>query len=68
MIYSRVAPFYVSPLHPPHDRMAQAMRHLYAQSETSLHDENSERDLAWLGLLLWLAGGVLEIQLLYWWL
>ena len=66
MTYSPIAANPFSLLQPPHDRVVDATRRLYAQSETRLKDEENERDLTWLGMLLCLVSGVLEISLLEW--
>lgn len=66
MTYSRIAvnPFLFLRL--PRDRIVDATRRLYAQSETRLKVEDDERDLTWLGMLLCLVSGLLEISLLQW--
>ena len=66
MTYSRIAvnPFLFLQL--PRDRFVDATRRLYAQSETRLKNEDDERDLTWLGMLLCLFSGLLEISSMQW--
>ncbi len=66
MTYSRIAENRFSCLHPPHDRIVNATRRLYAQKEMNLQQEDYERNLTWLGMLLCLVGGMLEISFVRW--
>ena len=65
MIYSRVAAYPFSSLHLPHGRIVAATRRLHAHSK-KLKEKTSERDLPWLGMLVCLASGVLEMGVLHW--
>lgn len=66
MTYSRIAENPFSCLHPSHDRVVNATRRLYAQTERNLKEEDKERNLTWLGMLLCLVGGVMEVSFLRW--
>ena len=66
MTYSRIAVDHFLFLKLPRDRIVDATRRLYVQSENRLKDEDDERNLTWLGILLCLVGGLLEVSLLQW--
>lgn len=66
MTYSRVESHHLTSLHPPHERIVSSTRRLYAQAERNLKDEEGERSLAWVGMLICLAGGALEVGFLRW--
>lgn len=47
-------------------QLARASRRLYAQYQQARHACRAEPDLAWIGFLLCLAGGLLELGLVLW--
>lgn len=68
MTYIRITAYPFSSLHLPRKHIVNATRRLYAQSETNLKRETGERNQVWLGVLICLASGVLEVGVLRWFL